>query len=59
MTTSGLGIGLHIARHLARAMGGEISVRSALGEGSTFTLILPGEPTVRERTTASPGPTSG
>ena len=41
METGGMGLGLFIARSLARAMGGEISVRTSLGEGSTFTLDLP------------------
>jgi PAS domain S-box-containing protein len=51
MTTNGLGIGLHIARHLARSMGGDIVVDSVLGEGSTFTVTLPRlQPaTVRDR----------
>jgi PAS domain S-box-containing protein len=41
MTTSGTGLGLFIARQLARAMGGDIVVRSVLGAGSTFVLVLP------------------
>ncbi|MET0178970.1 MAG: ATP-binding protein [Novosphingobium sp.] len=37
----GSGLGLYIARRLARAMGGDLTVASALGEGARFTLELP------------------
>jgi signal transduction histidine kinase len=37
----GAGLGLSISLQLARSMGGELSVRSEAGSGSTFTLWLP------------------
>ena len=37
----GTGLGLSLTRRLSRLMGGDVSVASIFGEGSTFTLELP------------------
>lgn len=38
---AGIGLGLSLARAIARAHGGDIMAASALNEGSTFTVTLP------------------
>ena len=37
----GSGLGLSVVRRLARMLGGDVTVRSTPGDGSTFSLILP------------------
>jgi signal transduction histidine kinase len=39
--TGGTGLGLSIVRHVAESHGGEVHVRSTLGEGSSFVIGLP------------------
>ena len=38
---SGVGLGLYLGRNVMEQMGGQISVESEVGRGSTFTLHLP------------------
>src|SRR6266513_2160242 len=46
-TREGSGLGLTISRRLARLMGGDLTVKSKVGKGSTFTLWLPADTPVR------------
>ncbi len=56
--TGGTGLGLAIVRHVANNHGGEVSVESREGEGSTFTLRLPTGPAavLSAAARAEPGP---
>jgi signal transduction histidine kinase len=53
---TGTGLGLYITRRLARAMGGDVSVSSVPGAGSTFLLRLPLAPV---QTATLPEPRTG
>jgi signal transduction histidine kinase len=52
----GIGLGLAISRELARAMGGDISARSNVGEGSVFTVTLPRGISLGNALPAEPAP---
>jgi signal transduction histidine kinase len=57
--TGGTGLGLSVTRKLARLLGGDVTVASRLGSGTTFLLTLPmkapaGEPVRRRDTPTTP-----
>jgi signal transduction histidine kinase len=46
---SGTGLGLFVVKAIVTAHGGTISVRSTIGKGTTFEIVLPKQPPVNER----------
>ncbi len=39
--SKGLGLGLYLAHSIAEAHGGALTVKSTLGQGTTFQLVVP------------------
>jgi len=52
--TQGVGIGLSIVKHIVEAHGGKVLVRSAPGQGSRFTIVLPVAPIVAKPEARNP-----
>ena len=51
----GTGIGLSLAKRFVEALGGSITVKSAKGRGSTFTITLPSEKTNEDKVKRTQG----
>lgn len=54
-----IGLGLFVVKHLVRAHGGEVAVRSTAEEGTTFTITLPRTEGARPRMPAEAGGDGG
>jgi signal transduction histidine kinase len=52
--TGGTGLGLSIVKHVAELHGGHVGLQSELGEGSVFTVRLPGLAAANGNTQATP-----
>jgi two-component system phosphate regulon sensor histidine kinase PhoR len=50
----GSGLGLSIVKHVMRAHGGKVEVKSAPGQGSVFTLVIPAAPKSHSRAASRP-----
>jgi two-component system sensor histidine kinase SenX3 len=57
--TGGTGLGLAIVKHICANHGGEVTVWSEQGHGSTFTMRLPAAPMSRRSDDSSPGIPAG
>jgi signal transduction histidine kinase len=57
-TYGGIGLGLAICQHYCQLMGGDLTVSSQLGQGSTFTIHLPTGPSIAAPTNMNAAPPS-
>jgi signal transduction histidine kinase len=55
-TYGGIGLGLAICQRYCQLMGGDLTVSSQLGQGSTFTIHLPAGPALAQSTNSSDMP---